>query len=385
MAAAYGLATTVLVLLAPVGQWGVACACSAVGGVVVDLTVWRRTPPRLRELVAQAVAVLAATITTPTLLAVESPGVVAFSLLAGATLSALVRSGLRLPTFGAAVAALAVAGWLSVPAAGSWSVGEPRTSTPALVASNGIDVSVDTHAFLLQQGVAVLEGDGRAAGAAFFRSEDPNAPLRRTPQGVVTTRHESYLWRMQTGARDADRSLKASAMPDHFFNWWTHSGKGSIAGRSAATWAEEQFSLAVAAWEGGDQSAAAYHLGAAAHLVDDACAPPHASPFVPNHRAFENWVMARQSTWAVSSGGIYRGDFRVTTGHGGDEWSSAHTRGWVDECAHRAAGFIVNAAQAPPDASSLGSYGGTRPLLETAQRLTAGYLDFFLSSVGGPR
>jgi hypothetical protein len=383
--ATYGIATAVLVLLAPVGTWPVACVGAVACGAIVDLALWPRVPHRRVVAALQSLGVVGATMTTWALLAVEVPEVVGVAMLAGCVGSGLVRSELRMPSLVVAGCAVAVGVWLGVPAAGSWSVGEPTAQTPGMIASNGIDVSMDTHAFLLQQGVAILKGDGHTAEAGFFLSEDPSAPVRRTPLGAATGEHESYLWRMQTGARDADRKLKASSMPDHFFNWWTHSGKGLIAGPSAATWAEEQFTRAVNDWQRGDRASASYHLGAAAHLVDDACAPPHSAPVVPNHRAFENWVMSRQKAWTVNRGGIYQGDFRTSTGHGGDEWSSAHTRGWVDECAHRAAGFIVNAAQAPPDGNSLGSYGSTGRLLATTQRLTAGYLDFFLTTVGGPR
>jgi hypothetical protein len=129
-----------------------------------------------------------------------------------------------------------------------------------------------------------------------------------------------------------------------------------------------------------------YHLGAATHLVDDACAPPHSFVLDPNHRAYENWMMAHQRQMTSSSGGIYRDQFRVHEGHGGPEWSSSHTRGWVDECAHRAADMIPNAAVPPPDATDdpSGEIRRTDSLFRQAQQLTAGYLAFFFETVGGP-
>jgi len=261
-----------------------------------------------------------------------------------------------------------------------WSVDEPATSDPRTVAGNGIVVALDTHAFLLQQGTRILRGDGHTAAADFLSSPDPTAPT--VP---ATGAHESYLWRLQTGARDADRVLKKPFMPDHFFNWWTHSGKGLVAGPSGATWAEQQFADAVRRWRLGDRAGAMYHLGAAAHLVDDACAPPHEFPFVPHHRAYEEWVLARQDSLAVSTGGIYAADFRQRTGHGGPEWSSAHTRGWVDECAHRAAELVVNTMQPAADGpGDLDPPAGADGHFRETQRLTAGYLAFFFDSVGGP-
>jgi hypothetical protein len=129
-----------------------------------------------------------------------------------------------------------------------------------------------------------------------------------------------------------------------------------------------------------------YHLGAATHLVDDACTPPHEFFLVPNHRAYEDYVLARQDSLTVGSGGIYAADFRVHDGHAGREWSSAHTRGWVDECSHRAAGLVLNTAQGPPDSpTSGGPLTGTFAHFRDTQRLTAGYLAFFFDSVGAAR
>lgn len=286
----------------------------------------------------------------------------------------------------AALGVAVVAEVATVAGAGAWSADEPHATAAQLRAGNGVVVALDTHAFLLQQAVTILRNDGHVAEADFLSSADPAAPYARNADGTATTHRESFLWRLQLGSVDADGVNKATQMPDHFFNWWTHSGKGTISGPSAATWAEEQFSEAVSAWRHGDRSSAMYHLGAAAHLVDDACAPPHASPYVPNHRAYEEWIVPRQGEHAVTSGGIYRTDFRLHTGHGGDEWSSSHTRGWVDECAHRAAGLQINSAHPPPgDPADAGAYDSTIAHFEDTQRLTAGYLAFFFEQVGAFR
>ncbi|MBV9831821.1 MAG: hypothetical protein JOZ82_09510 [Marmoricola sp.] len=381
-AAGFGLLTALL-LTAPTLLTGTAEALAAtLVGVLASRAFGGGRPWAV--LLGQVVATLAAYAVVPRVFVLPTDPVVPLAYLGAYAATTLVRARSRVGAVGTGIATAAVVGWTLVPGAGAWSVDEPSTPTPGMVADDGIDVQVDTHAFLLQQGVAVLRGDGHTGVADFLESADPTAPLRRTQDGQTTQQRESYLWRLQTGARDADRSLKKKYMPDHFFNWWTHAGKGIIAGTSAATWAEQQFAQAVTAWQAGDRSGAMYHLGAAAHLVDDACAPPHASPFVPNHRAFENWVVVHQQSWAVDHAGIYRGDFRVQRGHGGASWSSGHTRGWVDECAHRAVEYIPNAAQAPPDdPASTGSYVGVRHLFEDAQRLTAGYLDFFFTTVGG--
>ena len=382
------LAATLLVLATWVPVGPVALLLVALAGAGVCRVLRTETPlPLQLGLAAQVLAGVGAWLAVSRLLLVGVAPVLAAAYVGGWGLAVAAGRGDRRTSYAASAALLGLGGWSLVPGAGAWSVDEPRTGRPtaAMVVNNGIDVSVDTHGFLLQQGVAILAGDGHTDLSGFLLSPDPTAPYLRKADGTPTSRHESYLWRMQTGARDADRSLKRTVMPDHFFNWWTHAGKGMIAGTSAATWAEQQFAEAVAAWDAGDRARAAYHLGAAAHLVDDACAPPHASPVVPNHRAFEDWVVAHQSSWAVTRGGLYRGDFRVHSGHGGSRWSSSHTRGWVDECAHRGVEYIPNSAQPPPDLlAQPGAYAGTRHLFQDAQRLTAGYLAFFFDSVSSP-
>ncbi|MDQ4008633.1 MAG: hypothetical protein M3211_11105 [Actinomycetota bacterium] len=257
--------------------------------------------------------------------------------------------------------------------ASAWSVDEPGPATAAMVAGDGVVERADTHAFLIHRASVILRNDGYTAIARFLHSPDPAGPPRAT-----------YLWRMQLGARDADRRLKPQ-MPDHFFNWWTHSGKGLIAGPSAAMFAEAQYARALAAWREGDASRAMYRLGAAVHLVDDACAPPHQFVFAPNHRRYEEWALHHQRAMTVSSGGLYREDFRATTGHGGPAWSSDHTRGWVDECAHRAAELVVNAAlPVGGQPGGVGAWWRTAAHFRETQRLTAGYIAFFFEEAGGP-
>jgi hypothetical protein len=304
-------------------------------------------------------------------------------------LMAVMTFGLTQSRHGWVVVSVAGAVCVSLPAlvggSGAWSVDEPSATDPRMVAGNGVVVSVDTHAFLIAQAAVILENDGHQAEAGFLDSPDPRAPFARDARGRPTANRETYVWRLQLGARDADRSLKHTVMPDHFFNWWTHSGKRLVAGPSAATYAEQQFGRAIRAWRSGNRSLAMYHLGAATHLVDDACAPPHQFFLVPNHRAYEERMLRLQSGLAVDRDGIYQSEFRVGRGHGGPEWSSAHTRGWVDECAHRAVELVVNTAQPPPgDPASLGRLGGTFAHFRDTQRLTAGYLQFFFDTVGGP-
>jgi phospholipase C len=352
-------------------------------GAVCQAVTGRLVPHR-PALPLCTISTLAGAWTLCLLLALPFDILLPASLAAGAALSVAARRHSRPFKLTAVGTTVALSLMVSVVGAGAWSVNEPGSTDARMVAGSGIVISLDTHAFLIHQGAEILRNDGRTIIADFLASPDPRAPFTRDGTGHLTSTRQSYLWRMQLGARDADRVLKPQ-MPDHFFNWWTHSGKGLIAGPSAATFAEQQYEVAVKSWEAGQRSRAMYHLGAATHLVDDACTPPHASVLVPNHRAYENWMLERQETFAVERGGIYQSDFRVETGHGGPDWSSSHTRGWVDECAHRAAGLVVNTAQHPGgDQVTDRRYGNTGAHFGDAQRLTAGYIAFFFSTVGGP-
>ncbi len=73
------------------------------------------------------------------------------------------------------------------------------------------------------------------------RVDATRSPGARSPRPRATSGVSSF------GSHDADRVNKEE-MPDHFFNWWTHSGKGLIAGPSGETYAEEQFAEAKRLW-----------------------------------------------------------------------------------------------------------------------------------------
>ncbi len=384
VAAAVGLAAAtqyLATLPGPAGAWLATLLMSVCVGAAAWASARSLTGSARAAAVIGVLAPWPTAFVTATLLVLPLDAVVPVGLGAGAAVAAALASGGRLMAWSAAVLVGVVGVGTSVAGAGAWTVGEPKAGDPRMVAGSGIVVELDTHAFFLQQAAVILRHDGRTSLADFLASSDLTAPLR-----PGTRTHESYLWRLQLGARDADRVLKKPEMPDHFFNWWTHSGKGLIAGSSGATWAEQQFRKAASAWAAGDRAEAMYRLGAAAHLVADACTPPHEVFLVPNHRAYENLMMRVQSSLAVDRGGIYQGDFRATRAHGGPEWNSARTQGWVDECAHRAAGLVVNTAQPLPSDPSVidGRVRGTFQHFQDTQRLTAGYLAFFFDSVGKP-
>jgi hypothetical protein len=94
-------------------------------------------------------------------------------------------------------------------------------------------------------------------------------------------------------------------------------------------------------------------------------------------------VRDHQNALAVNDGAILVGTFRATTGHGGDEWSSQHPRGWADECAHRAGRVIRPAfANVPKPSTKADPQWKTAPHVADTQRLGAGYVEFFFERVG---
>jgi hypothetical protein len=276
---------------------------------------------------------------------------------------------------------------LTAQPAGAWIASASLTTpTDTMARSNNVDLAVDTHQWLAQQAITILANDGRTTIATFLATADPTAPMANDPTtGAPTGTTETYGWRLLQGARDADGVLHAQ-LPDHFHNWWTHQGKWWIVGGSAANGAERAFTHATEVWAAGDRANAIYWLGAALHLVDDACVPQHEFYGLNvYHHQYERWVQIHQDTLAVTSGGIYADQFRVDGGHGGPAWSSAHPRGWVDECAHRAADNLLAATHPnPPEPSTSGSQWRTATHIADTQRLSAGFIAFFFDQVGGP-
>ena len=228
----------------------------------------------------------------------------------------------------------------------AWEAGARlKQTTPAQRLGNGVDAEVSTHQWAAGQGISILAADGRSDLSSFLAQADPAAPLKNdAATGAPTSTTESYAWRLLLGARDAD-SVLYPQIRDHLHNYWTHRGRRYIAGQSAAGNAEKAFTEAMTNWRKGDRSAAMYWLGASLHLVQDACVPQHNWFGIgAYHHAYEVWVLQHQVQLSVTSGGIYRNDFRVNQGHGGEGWSSSHPRGWADECAHRAVAVTGPAA-----------------------------------------
>lgn len=270
--------------------------------------------------------------------------------------------------------------------AAAWFAACRGTPTATQDASNGVDLSASTHQWLASRAIAILQADGFDAMSTFLAAPDPTAPAARDPQsGAPTGTTETFGWRVIKGAADADCALY-SQVPDHLHNFWSHKGRQMIIGTSAASNAEKAFANATTAWKQGDPAGAMEWLGASLHLVQDSCVPQHNFYGIGiNHNPYEGWVRTNRDALAVGDGAILGDTFRVEAGHGGTNWSSAHPRGWADECAHRSAGVLRSAsANVPKVQSPADPQWRTAGHVAATQRLGAGYLEFFFRTVGGP-
>jgi hypothetical protein len=268
----------------------------------------------------------------------------------------------------------------------AWSAGcwiTPPTDTQK--AFNRVDLVASTHQWLAARAVAILRADGFDRIASFFATPDPSAPVAHPQPGTPPGTTESFEWRLLEGADDADCVLQVQ-VPDHLHNFWTHKGSQMIVGSSAASYAEKAFAKATSFWRRGDRANAMLWLGASLHLVQDSCVPQHGFFGVGiNHVPYEEWVRAHQDALAANGGAILTGTFRAEGGHGGPNWSSAHPRGWADECAHHAAAVMRSAfANVPKVSSSADPQWRTASHIAFTQRLGAGYLEFFFRTVGAP-
>jgi hypothetical protein len=268
----------------------------------------------------------------------------------------------------------------------AWFAGCRGKPTATQQTFNGVDFHVSTHQWLASRAIAILQADGFDQISTFLATPDPSAPAARDPQsGTPTGATETFGWRVLKGANDADCSLY-SQIPDHLHNFWSHKGRRMIVGSSAASNAEKTFANATSAWQQGDRAGAMEWLGASLHLVQDSCVPQHNFYGIGiNHTPYERWVLHHQDALAVGDGAILVGTFRRESGHGGPNWSSAHPRGWADECAHHAAGVLRSAsANVPTVTSPADPQWRTVAHLAFTQRMGAGYLEFFFRTVGGP-
>jgi len=188
-----------------------------------------------------------------------------------------------------------------------------------------------THVFCNRQGRIILKNDGYEREARLF-----NQFGDVLDKGVV--------W--------ADKGWRSTS---HHYN--PDTGRGIWPWASSAQTCAAYYSKAFSFWQGGNYNKAMFMIGAAAHLVQDACVPHHASCIICNgHQAYENWVEKRKLQFKVQSAGIYD--------HGDTP------QDWI----------IENARLAKKYYSRLRSFNDyqqvTAVLLPIAQRSTAGFFKF---------
>ncbi|MDE0803514.1 MAG: hypothetical protein OSA99_09340 [Acidimicrobiales bacterium] len=303
-----------------------------------------------------------------------------------ATSSRPQRSRRRTRRFAPAAALVGALLLTSTVPSGAWFAAVRGTPTQTQTNTGGIDLQASTHQWLASQGVGILGADGNDVVAAFLSSPDPTAPEATDPAtGTPLGSANTYEWRLLKGAGDADGVLYPQ-IRDHLHNHWSHRGRQYIVGASAASNAQKAFDEAVRLWKADDRGNAVYWLGAALHLVQDSCVPQHGWFGVGvYHHDYEKWVRDNQDGLAVADAGIYRSDFRVGGGHGGDDWSSSRARGWADECAHRAFENLPAASHPyPSNPNPNDLQWATANHVADVQRMSAGFIVFFFDTVAAP-
>lgn len=229
-------------------------------------------------------------------------------------------------------------------------VAEPaRAPVAAVVASqaaaaprtDSATADADTHAWLTCRALAILGNDGRDFAAR---------------------RLAAWLDELHSGSAWADAAGRNRA---HFYHPLRQ--RGLFFSRGAARLCTAYFERAVQRWQGNDCARGAFWLGAALHLVQDLCVPQHAAcRLLAGHHAFEAEAARERYRHRVDSGGIYG--------------VAADAGGWL----HAAAAFSLGYLPLVDMRSRVVERRLTLTvLLAQAQRLSAGFLDFFLDRCAG--
>ena len=200
-----------------------------------------------------------------------------------------------------------------------------------------------THIFCNQQGRIILAADGYKQVAQLF-----NRFSNELDKGVI--------W--------ADRLWRSAA---HHYDPVT--GRGVWPWGNAAQKCTAYFKKAFILWRRGNHARAMFFLGAAAHLVQDACVPHHACcRMFDGHLDYEKWVKERKHHYQVNAGGLYN------LGAAPAEWIAANA------CAAREYYLCVRR----PGSDEL-YHRATAVLLVRAQRTTAGFFYFSLKKLFSER
>lgn len=196
-----------------------------------------------------------------------------------------------------------------------------------------------THVFCNRQARLILLNDGYKQVAQLF-----NRYGNQLDKGVV--------W--------ADRFLRSTT---HHYDPST--GRGVWLLPSAAQKCRVYFQKAFAFWRKGKYARAMFFLGAAAHLVQDACVPHHACcRMFDGHLEYEKWAKENKHHYGVNAGGLYN--------------RADSPEGWVAVNA-RVAREYYRYVKSP--GSEEDYHAATAVLLALAQRSTAGFFYFSLKKL----
>lgn len=204
-----------------------------------------------------------------------------------------------------------------------------------------VDKTSPTHGFINRQVVAILAADQKHREATWLNQ---------------------YLDDFSEGCDWADSGWKNIG---HMYD--PETGLGVRGWPSAPQLAREYWESAKRYFAERNFIRSFFYLGAASHLVQDLCVPHHAAARVfSGHRKFEGYAQRYRHRYAAHDGGLYR---LARTPEGWVFQNADYTRKHYSHClqANLAPALIHEA---------------TSDLLPRAQRTTAGFVTFFLESMG---
>lgn len=166
---------------------------------------------------------------------------------------------------------------------------------------------------------------------------------------------------LDKGVSWADEGFKNMA---HFLN--PRTSKGLFGWTDAATECGLCWNKAIRSWQQHNFEKAFFHLGAAVHLVQDMCVPHHAMGILlDGHQDYEDWAEENRDNYRVNDQGIY--DLGVQPA----DWLKANAKVAAKHY------HLVR-----EQAGELSYRKATQVLLPRAQRVTAGFLHYFLTRIG---
>lgn len=204
-----------------------------------------------------------------------------------------------------------------------------------------LDKTSPTHGFINRQALAVLQGDARNAEAQWLG--EFLAPFDEGCDWADTGwRNVGHMYDPSTGF-----GLKGwPSAPQMLREYWDHATR-YFAERNLRT--------------------SFFYLGAAAHLVQDLCVPHHAAARTfAGHKRFEEYACHFRHLFAVEEGGLYN---MARTPEGWVYANADYSRNHYSHCVTRK--FDRPAVHA-----------AVADLLPRAQRTTAGFVAYFLQTVG---